>query len=364
MSTEPPIAQASLYAARPSFLLNGQRCPAADELLVCAEVHEERDGLAHAELRFADTVRTSERGIGWAFETEGGSPLSLGMSVRLFMGDETSPQEIFQGIISAVEISFEPAHPPELLVFAEDALWKARMRRRTRTYTERTLGGLVETIAAELGLRPRVSGLDQDPGTQVQINETDLGFLRRVLERFDGWMKISGQELEAGPWSQGSLREITLELHSLLKSVRVTADLADQVSAVTYSGWDAVQGAVIHVESNGALPLGPGTGRTGTQVLEEAFGPRREHAGSFVTADDREARALVDSLYLQRARRFVIVDGCAAGHPGLRVGTRVRLQGLGPRFDNTYTVTRTCHRFDLINGYETDFEAEGARFGG
>jgi hypothetical protein len=41
----------------------------------------------------------------------------------------------------------------------------------------------------------------------------------------------------------------------------------------------------------------------------------------------------------------------------------VRLSGLGPRFSNTYYVTRCCHRFDTERGYETDFSAEGACLG-
>ncbi len=36
---------------------------------------------------------------------------------------------------------------------------------------------------------------------------------------------------------------------------------------------------------------------------------------------------------------------------------------MSDRFDNTYYVTRACHRFDLDLGYETDFEAECAYLG-
>lgn len=364
MTFEQSIAQEALYAARPSLRLNGAPAPVADELLLSAEMHEQRDGLARAELRFANAARRSDRGIHWAFETTDASPLSLGVSLELFMGDETNARRVFQGTISALEAVFGSEHPPELIVLAEDAFQKARLKRRTRTFLPMTVAALVEAIAAEHGLRARVTGLNHNLGTQVQINETDLGFLRRVLERYDGWMRISGRELEAGPWSEASGEEIVLELHGLLKSVRVTADLAHQTSAITSSGWDAVQGAVIRVESRRDVPPGPGSGRTGTQVLEDAFGPRREHAGAYVAADAQEARALVDALYLQRARRFVVVEGCAVGHTALRVGSRVRLLGLGPRFDNTYTVIRTCHRFDLTHGYGTEFEAEGSRFGG
>jgi phage protein D len=58
------------------------------------------------------------------------------------------------------------------------------------------------------------------------------------------------------------------------------------------------------------------------------------------------------------------VEGTAEGNPQIRVGTHVELTGLGDRFSNTYYVTRACHRYDLANGYETDFEAECAYWGG
>lgn len=366
MSTERALSRAALYAARPTLLLDGRRSPLADELLLSAQVNEQREGPAWAELRFANVSRSSERGIGWAFETEEESPIGLGTALVLSMGDESDPREIFQGTVSGLEAVFGPEHPPELIVLAEDPLQKARMKRRTRTHSETTLGDLVESLAAEMGLRARVSHLDHPVGTQVQINETDLGFLRRLLERHDAWMRVSGGELHAAPWGEGegSGEEITLELHSQLKRVRLLADLAHQVSTISYSGWDAAQGEAIRVESDGSLPLGPGSGRTGRQMLEEAFGPRTEHAGAFLARDEREARALVQAVHLERARRFVLVEGCTQGHPDLRVGSRVRIVGVGPRFENTYTVTRACHRFDPQNGYETDFEAEGAYFGG
>jgi phage protein D len=51
------------------------------------------------------------------------------------------------------------------------------------------------------------------------------------------------------------------------------------------------------------------------------------------------------------------VEGTAEGNAEIRVGTHVRLSGLGGRFDNSYYVVQTRHRFDA-RGYETDFTAQ------
>jgi phage protein D len=58
------------------------------------------------------------------------------------------------------------------------------------------------------------------------------------------------------------------------------------------------------------------------------------------------------------------VEGKTEGNPSLRVGSHVTLRGLGPRFENTYYVTRACHRYDDRSGYKTEFEAQGSYFGG
>jgi phage protein D len=78
-----------------------------------------------------------------------------------------------------------------------------------------------------------------------------------------------------------------------------------------------------------------------------------------VTTSDG-ARALADATFGRRARRLVVVEGTVEGNPALRVGTHLNLRGLSARFENTYYVVSTCHRYDKERGYETDFEAECA----
>ena len=75
-------------------------------------------------------------------------------------------------------------------------------------------------------------------------------------------------------------------------------------------------------------------------------------------------RSLVAAAYARRARRFVTLEATCEGNPALRVGTHVTIEGVGPRFANTYYVTSTCHRFDRAVGYQTDFTAECGYFGG
>jgi phage protein D len=237
------------------------------------------------------------------------------------------------------------------------------MTRCTRLYENKTVADLVTELAGRVGLQPVVNGLSQDVGVQVQMNESDLAFVRRILRRFDGDMQVVGSELHAAPRADLRRGELHLALHSQLRRVRLLADLAHQVTAVTVTGWDAGQGQRVSSTANGAN-LGPGQGRSGAQLLQQALGERSEHIGHLSAGLQTEADAMSAAAFDQRARRLVTVDATAEGNPALRVGAHVTLSGLGRRFDNIYYVTRAVHRFDMTNGYQTDFEAECAYFGG
>ena len=73
---------------------------------------------------------------------------------------------------------------------------------------------------------------------------------------------------------------------------------------------------------------------------------------------------MADAIFAGQARRFLCIEATAEGNPALRIGANVTLVGLGSRFDNIYYVTRATHRWDVTRGYETDFEAECAFWGG
>ncbi|MCB0117303.1 MAG: phage late control D family protein, partial [Caldilineaceae bacterium] len=253
------------------------------------------------------------------------------------------------------EADFPRGGPPEITVLAEDALQRLRLARRSKTYENVSIADIANQIAQAAGIQANVDGFEDTSGVYVQMNESDLAFLRRLLARYDGDLQIVGDELHIAPRGNVRRAELTLQLHAELRAVRVLADLAQQTTEVTVSGWDVAQGEAINVSSSG-VDLGPGQGEDGATVLRDTLGERAEHVGHLAAATQAEAQAIADSAFDQRARRFLVLEGTTEGNPQLRVGAHVEIGGLGPRFSNTYYVTRVCHRYDLVNGYETDFE--------
>lgn len=358
---ETPLTQNAVYTAIPTVQIGGQSNDNVTSQLLSVEMREHEGGLSSLEMRFSNFGTSSSGVANMVFED--GSVLKLGAAVLVYAGDASSPTEIFRGTITALEGRFPDGGPPDLVVLAEDALQSARMVRRTKNWTSTSLTQIAQQIATNLGLTPVLTGLDTSIGDQLQVNESDLHFLRRLLARYDSDVQIVGAELHAAPCSQAQRNAIEIDLLSQLKEVRVIADLSHQVTQITATGWDYSQGQTISVTSQ-VTSLGPGSGQTGSSWLQQALTTRSEQLSQFSNMNAQQAQALVNAEYAQRARTFVVAHGVSEGNPNLRVGTYLQLVGIGPRFSNTYYTTATVHHFDTQDGYKTHFTAECAYLGG
>lgn len=360
--SETSLSQEAIYSARPTLRFSGQEDARASQLVVAMRMDESEGGMSRLELRLSNWASTTDGGAGLAFPAR--SRLAPGAAIEVYVGDEAEPREIFRGRISAIEADFRTGVPPEITVLAEDALQAARMARRSRVFASRSPREVAEAVARGLGLAAVVAGLDAPVDTWAQIDESDLAFLRRLLGRFDADLQVVGDELHVSPRADVSRGTLELQLHGQLGRARVTADLADQVTAVSVRGWDAARGAAVEGRATSGASLGPGAGRDGPAVLARTLGERDERLAGVAVTTDGEARAVAQAAFDRRARRFVRVDATTEGNARLRVGAQVRLAGLDERFDNTYYVVRASHLYDLKQGYRTEFGGECAFLGG
>ena len=357
---EVPISSDPRYRARPTIRVDDEARDAVTNRVTTFRVIERVHGLASLELRLTN-LRDTEPDAKADLPFEDERNVALGSRIRIYSGDELHPREIFRGVVSALEADFPDEGPPELVVHAEDALQRARLTRRTKVHDALVPKKLAETIAKDLSLEPKVTGFEDPIGVHVQLNESDLAFLRRILERYDGDVQVVGNQLQVAARAQVRRNQLDLALGGQLRRARFVADLAHQVTETTTSGWDVDQAERVTATSTGAH-LGPGRGRKGAELVTK-LRARSEHVGHPPVTTKLEARAVADAAFDLRARAFVRLHGTAEGNPMLRVGSHVAVTGTSRRFDNTYYVTYACHRFDLTRGYETDFEAECAYLG-
>ena len=319
------------------------------------ELNEKESGLSALELRFSNIASLTSGTVEFAFEDE--DSLKLGDRIAVYAGDENAPTEIFSGIVTGLEADFPENDVPTLTALAEDRLQQARLKRHTRSFKDRSLADIARTIAADHGLKPVINGFNTTVPVEMQMNKSDLAFLRRLLERYDGDLQVVGEELQISPRGESRRNEIELAFQSQLRRVTVLADLSHQASEITVTGWDASRGERFTGRSTG-VHHGPGSGRAARDVLLEAVPWRSMQMSNFAISNGDEAGALANGLIDHRQRRFLTLQGVAEGNPALRVGSHATLTGLGPRFSNTYYVTSCRHRFDLTAGYETDFTGE------
>lgn len=364
MSAEVALSSNQIYASYPIIEIDGQVDDMVQQSLMAMSMSESEHGLIAMELKFFNSATIEGRGNDFAFEYSDNDLLSLGKNIKVQTGDHNDPQEIFRGTISGLEFELSEFDQPYITALAEDNLQKARMARRTQLHPQGSVRSIVESVISGLGLQSQVLGLTDQVDAQLQFNESDLAFIRRLIDRFDADLQVVGNELQVAPRTDISRNKLTLDLGSQLRNVRIIADLSHQTTNVTYAGWDVSAGQQFQVQSNSSAYLGTGQGSSGSQVLSRIFGDRHEHLGHMSAENRAEAQALVNACYSQRARRFLCAEGTAIGNPNLRVGSHLTINNVGPRFENTYYVTDTCHRYDTTNGYMTHFKAQCAYLGG
>jgi phage protein D len=359
--SETSVSAAAIYNARPTLRLAGAEDQRASELLTMMRMEESEGGMSALELRFSNWASLIGGGAEYAFGA--GARLKLGAEIAVYGGDQTQPREIFRGTITAIEADYATGAPPEMTVLAEDVLLRARMARRSRLHENKSPAAVARDIAAGLGLTPVVAGLEIPVGTWAQLNESDLAFLRRLLGRFDGDLQIVGKELHVSPRGDVRRGTLNLELHGQLARARLRVDLTDQVSAITTRGWNPTDGSAVSGSASSLTHGGPGHGRDGATLLAQMLDRRSEHLGHIAVTTEAEARAVAEAAFDLRARRLVTLEGVAEGNAQLRVGTHCGITGVEHRFENTYYVVRACHRYDLHEGYRTEFNAECAYLG-
>lgn len=350
------LSRLALYSPRPSVHVDGADNRQLAGALLSMAMREQEGGMSSLEMAIGAHGPRDDGSVGLLYEDE--RLIKLGTRLTLLFGDTA----IFEGMVSAIELAIDSEGPPRLLLQAEDAAQRARLRRRSIVHEQLSLAEIARRLAADLGLSPVISGFDQSRELEVQFNESDLAFLRRLLAREGGDMQVSGRELQVAPRGQLPRHAISLQMHSQLRKLSAVADLADQVSELRVTGFDFAAGQTL-AASGSAATLGPGRGRTGAQLLQQVFGAREQLSSHRLALSQAEAQALARAEFEQRARRFVRVDGICEGNPALRVGSRLSLIDVSPRFDNDYEISACTHRFDTRRGYETEFRAEGAYLG-
>jgi phage protein D len=342
----------SIRPARPQVSLGGSVSGGLTEGLVRLKIHEDQDGLFSCEATFGNWGPDGGR-VGFLYF--GRDTLEFGKDFAVGYDDRS----LFSGRITALEACFPDGRSPEVTVLGEDRSQDLRMTRRTRCFADMSDSQVMQQIASDHGLTPDVDVSGPTHKLLAQLNQSDLAFLRQRARAVDAELWLDGRTLAVKAHTRRNGGRLRFGYGNELLEFTVLADLADQRSSVTVTGWDpAAKQALSELADDAALGAELGQADSGASVLGTALAERKEIVSHTVPLAGAEARARAEALFRARARRFVRGRGLAQTDGRLRVGATVQLDGLGPLFSGDYYVAAATHRFDTEQGMRSDFTVE------
>lgn len=291
-----------------------------------------------------------------------GSVLDFGKKLDVSVGPGPSARTIFEGYVSGIEASFREGQQPEVVVFAEDKLMSLRMTRRMKTYSQVSDADMARTIASEHGLQAQADAEGPTYDVVQQWNMSDLAFLRERARLIQAEIWFGDGALHFKTRDKRTAPELTLVQGNHILDLQVRADLAHQRTKVKVSGYDASAREGVDEEAGSeAVQAEVSGGRTGPDVLGQAFGDRVSYRVREVPLTTSEASGWARAEMLRRSRGFVTAVGVTRGSPDMVVGSRLTFERAGRPFDGPgYYVTSVKHTYDLKNGHRTHFVAERA----
>jgi phage protein D len=259
----------------------------------------------------------------------------------------------------ALEGQFHDQGSRSINVLAEDRFQDLRMTRRTRSFEDTSDADLFSLIANDHGLTSDVDVTGPKHKVLAQVNQSDLAFMRERARSLDAeiWMEGSKLFVKSHASRNAGTRKLTYGQN--LYEFSVIADLANQRTSVSVSGWDVAGKKGLQYEATDSVVSGElNGGLSGASILQQAFGQRKESLAHTVPLSAQEAQVEAESYFKLMARRFVVGRGVGDTNSRLRVGSYVKLDAVGKLFNGKYYVTEVKHVFDLARGIRTSFKVE------
>ena len=354
------MTEALFVSTSPVFKVDGERQADLARDLLRLEISETTEGLKTCVAHFVGIGPKPDGSEGELYLD--GSILDFGKAFEVSIGPPDDERIVFKGLLSALEVRFDEGATPEVTTFAEDKLMKLRMTRRMKTYEQMSDADIAGAIAGEHGLTPDTDADGPTYDVVQQMNQSDLAFLRERARLIQAELWCEGDTLGFKTRGNRSGTSVTLVQGNELLAVECRADLAHQRTKVVFSGYDAAQRTTIDEEAGSeVVQTEVSGGKTGPDVLQQAFGDRDANVVRQVPLVTGEASAWAKAEMLRRSRAFVTAIGVTRGTPDLVVGSLLELQRVGDPFEGGgYYATRVRHTYDLESGHRTYFEAERA----
>jgi phage protein D len=349
----------AIIPAIPSIFIDGQVDSSFGAGLINLEVTSTLEGLSSCEVNVGNWGNASGSTGFIYFDRQA---LDFGKSFQVKFGPAGSEGTIFEGKISALEAQFPNGAQPYLTVLAEDSFQKLRLTRRTRTFENSSDSDVMNQLASDHGLTPDIQVSGPTHRVLAQVNQSDLAFLRERARTLDAELWIEGSTLHVASRSRRSgsaSGDLSFGYPGTLREFSVLADLANQRTGLSVTGWDVSSKQAISYQAGDSLLQGElDNGTSGASILQTVFGDHKESVVHTVPQSSAEAQSTAETLFKRMARQFVTGRGVVDPDPRLLVGSTVNLSGLGPLFNGRYYVAGVRHLFDRRSGLRSEIMVE------
>lgn len=311
------------------------------------------------------TIRIQDPDMEWANNSEW---FDFGKTVEISIlpaeAAVTEKAKLIDGEITALEPELFAEKMNYFLVRGYNRSNRLHLGHHSRTFTKRKDSDIVKEIARDVGLEPQVDDTSVTYDYVLQNNQTNMEFLATRAQRIGYQVYASDGKLyfkKGDSTSSAPMPE--LEFGRDLRLFRPRMTTAHQSNQVRVQGWDSKGKQPIRAmaKPNEALNQG-GMTTTGGATAGSAYKLQDFPATVVdlpVTSID-EASAIAQGLANDISNNFVDAEGVAFGMPGIMAGRKVKLKGMGKRWNGDYFVTAATHRYDL-QGYSVSFIVNGRR---
>ncbi|MFC5702284.1 phage late control D family protein [Cohnella faecalis] len=342
----------SFYAPAFDILIDGQSLTlqriAVSSLTVETTIEARADSF---NFRVENAYNAVSRSFNWV-----GSLLEVGKSITIKIGYKDKLEEVFQGIVTGISLDYPSEGQPSVTVRGMDKSMLMMRSVKSNLWRDKKVSDVVKEIGGKYGLQLQVDDTMTPVPTIEQLQASDFHFLKELAESNNHDFFVIGQKLYFKKPNASASPVITLMYGKNLKSYSTDVDISNQVSQIIVRSVDPATRIPFQAVSQSVNIMGT-NGKTGANIMAALSSHLVETVYSNVQTQS-EAQKLANSMLNERAMGLISGEGECIGLPELRAGRHIKLDGLGPKFNQPLRLSGVTHKIDN-RGYVTNFSVEG-----
>jgi len=266
-----------------------------------------------------------------------------GKEIEILAGYHNDVTPVFKGTIIKHAIKVSASQASTLIVECRDKVYKMSLGRKNRMFDDISDSDMISMILSEYGIANEVASTSDSHEKILQYNVSDWDFINIRAEMNGLFVFADDGNVAIKKIDTGLPPSLAISYGANLISFDAEIDARTQVSGINAQSWDSAGQELLQME--GAASVGNQPGNLNAEALAAAGIDllTLRHSGQI---SDKELKAWSDAM-LSRSRMAGNTGNLAIhGHPEIKPGQMVVLNGLGARFNGNAFVSGVRHVID------------------